>query len=242
MLLKTVLKTRDMKSKYLINVKKISHSKRNRTLTIYLAFLLLVALAIWLIIHFVYGAETKIVHSKASITKVGSSTTASNLTTYSASNFSFKMSSGWSRVAVQGSPYQLYEWQTGSGADYQTIDVFENSSTSNLAVNRVIIVSANGNQINVLGQPSDNCANFTNGHKTSTLSGYPAKWQGVAFNCNLNSTETDTVGISSAQSINNVSLTSPSGTKDNFYFLYTDHSLSPSYADFDSLLTTFTLQ
>lgn len=232
-----------MKAKYQVDVRRPNNQKRNRNLTFYLIIIVALLLLIFLVIHFFLLPNTKIKHSKTVISKVGSSTAStSSLQKYSASDFSFSMPPGWKPVTITNSPYHLYEWQYGSGENYQTIEIFEDSSVANLAVNKVIIVSANQSQISVLGPPSDNCANFTNGTKTNTLTGYPAKWMGVEFNCELNSTSTDTVGISSAQQINSVNLVSPTDAHHSFYFIYTDHSLSPDYSDFEQLLSTFVLQ
>jgi hypothetical protein len=230
-----------MKNKYQVNVKKISHQNRNRSLSIYSFLIILIIFLLWLVIHYFLLSNTKINHPKAVISKVSSSSLNTASQKYSASDFSFSMPTGWTKVTVSNSPYHLYEWQYGKGSDYRTVEIFEDSSVSNLAVNKVIIVSGNASQISVLGPPSDNCANFTKGAKTSTLTGYPAKWMGVDFNCDLNNPTADTVGISSAQAINSVNLISPTNAHHSFYFLYSDHSLSPNYSDFNELLTSFVL-
>lgn len=228
--------------KYQLNVRPVNRKKRNRSLLIYASLILFILLLIALTVKFLLLPKTKINHPKAVVSQVSATTETSNLKTYSAANFSFKMSPGWTSVAVKNSPYHLYEWQYGSGSNYQTIDIFEDSQTSNFAVNKVIIVEPSGNHISVLGPPSDNCANFTNGTKTSTQTGYPAKWMGVSFLCDLNTTTSDTIGISSAAQINSVTLTNSNNARHSFYFLYTDHAITPNYTDLNDLLDTFTLQ
>ncbi|HEY4963537.1 MAG TPA: PsbP-related protein [Candidatus Saccharimonadales bacterium] len=230
-----------MKKEYLINVKKKSHKKRNILLVVILiAIIILLLLGLYFAKKYIHS-NTKINQSKAQVSTYSGSANGS-LKTYSASDFSFQMPSGWTEVPLKNSEYNMFEWQTGTGAKYQTIQIFEDTIPANFAVNHVLIVQANQNQVTAIGSPSDNCQNFTNGHITSTQVGYPAKWQNVSFNCDLNNTLRDTVGTSSARAINSVTLVSPTNAHHSFFFLYTDHAVEANYGDFEQLISSFTLQ
>jgi hypothetical protein len=231
-----------MNKGYNVNTRKLSHRRRNRWMGLTVLMAILIAAAAVLAVYHFAHPNTKIKNTK-SVTTVISSLGSSSLTTYKASDFSFQMSPGWSLVPNSSNNlYTIYEWQTGQGENYETVQVFEDTIPSNFAVNHAIVVSASGNKLSVLGAPSDNCDTFTNGHTTNTQVGYPAKWQGAAFNCDLDNTERDTVGTTSTTTVNSVSLVSPTNAHHSFFFLYTDHALQPNYGDFEQLLNSFQLQ
>ena len=230
-----------MKKEYLINVKKKSNRRRNIILFIViLIVIILVLVGVYIVKKYIHP-NTKISGSKGQTTAYNGAA-AGQLKTYSANDFSFQMNSGWTEMSIKNSAYNIYQWQTGEGAKFQTIQIFEDTIPANFAVNHVLIVQANMNHLTAVGAPSDNCANFTNGHITSTQVGYPAKWQNISFNCDLNNTVRDTVGTSSLTAVNSVTMVSPTNAHHSFFFLYTDYAVQGNYGDFQQLINSFTLQ
>lgn len=227
-----------MKKDYIVNVRIINHRKRN-------IFVLIFAIAVAGIVSFsVYFAKndlpsnTKITQSRSVSSKYNSSPNGL-YQTYKTNNFTFQMSPGWSIDSRSGIANL---WQTGNGANYQTVQIFEDNIPTNFAVNHALVVTSEDNKLKAIGAPSDNCATFTNSKPAGQQQGSAAKWQGASFNCDLNNPERDTVGTTSAASINSVTLVSPKGDSHNFFFLYTDHAIQPNYGDFEELINSFKLQ
>jgi hypothetical protein len=198
-----------MWTKYHVNLRNrnAEPKRKKRYLIVWLLIILALIFLSWLFYRHYVHSDTKIGKSTKTTTSYKSPSTPSIYQTYKDSDFSFQMSPGWTEELPRpaNNLYNIYVWQNGTGANYETVSVYEDTIPTNFAVNHVIIVAANENKISVLSSPSDNCENFTNGQSTGTQNGYPAKWQGVAFNCDLTNTERDTVGISSAAAINTVS-------------------------------------
>jgi hypothetical protein len=183
-------------------------------------------------------------HPKVIITqaKAVSSTVvfASKTTHYTEPDFSIDLPNTFQEIPRPVGPYQSYTWETSdSGTDGQQVEIFEDTIPTQYAVNRMLVVEGEVDHVSMIGTASDNCSTFTKGTQ-SAAGGSPAKWQGVDFYCDQGNTERDTIGTSSAEGINTVTLLNQStGLKHKFFFTYTDHQINPDYTIFYNALTSF---
>jgi hypothetical protein len=152
-------------------------------------------------------------------------------------------------VTFQESPrpagsYNVYNWQrSDSGSDGELLAVYKDTIPVNYAVNRVLIVSGGTGQLVISGPVSDNCSTFTKG--TTIVNndfGVPAKWLDVSFLCDQFNKERDVIGTSSTESINTVTLTSPTTGQHKFFFTYTNQGVHPNYTVFEKALQSFRLK
>ena len=164
--------------------------------------------------------------------------------TYDEGIFTIQIPDDWQPAVGEKTPYLIYSWQSsGAASDTQLIQVYQDNVPQNLAVNRVLAVTANGNQVTTLGTVSDNCADFTKSSSPiATTAGTLAKWQGINFLCDLNNYERDVVGTISQDGINRVDLTGAISGTHAFFFTYTDHDINPDYSVFYNVISSFRLK
>jgi hypothetical protein len=91
---------------------------------------------------------------------------------------------------------------------------------------------------------SDVCLTFTGAPASSaqtaqSLPNQLAKWQGINFMCDLSNYNNNSVGTSSLQGINTVTLTGSTTGRHSFFFLYVDHNIQPDYSIFTNALKSF---
>lgn len=155
--------------------------------------------------------------------------------------FSMEVPSSWKAVtSLPASPYKIFRWQGTTVNDVQRwTDVYVDTIPDTFAVNHMTPIKANGSEISVLNDTSDNCANFTEAAQaTPKPATAPAKWSGIAFVCDIASTARDVVGTATAESGNAVGLSGASGSH-RYFFVYTDNSVTPDYSVFSRQLKSF---
>lgn len=155
--------------------------------------------------------------------------------------FGIDIPAGWERAPKQPGPYNIHAWQTSrNGSDGQLIQIFEDTIPVNYAVNRALIVEGQGTHLELKGEASDNCAEFTKGvSATPNQIGARAKWQGVDFLCDQANTTRDVIGTSSPDGINVVVLRTSTGVPHKYLFSYTNHGVSPDYSLFLNAVQSF---
>lgn len=164
---------------------------------------------------------------------------------YDEPNFTIELPSSWSVINRPKGQYTSYAWQSSNRVtDGQIIEIYEDTIPVNYAVNKVLVVTSNGDRVSHDGSVSDNCLSFTKNDKTVVYQvGTAARWKGVSFWCDQNNTQRDVVGTSSSDGVNVVILRNESsGNTHKYFFTYTNHAISPDYSPFYSAIESFRLK
>jgi hypothetical protein len=156
--------------------------------------------------------------------------------------FTVELPAGWQSVkSTADVNVPSYTYKSPS-ADGQELDVYIDNTPSNLAVNRVLVVSPAGPGLQY-GTVSDNCVNFTRPSGKDPGSEVAAgKWQGTNFICDLGNYERDLIGITSTDGLNDVTLTGPNAGTHQVFIDYTDNSINPDYSTLYNILSSFTFK
>ena len=160
--------------------------------------------------------------------------------------FAFDVPTTWKEQPVRDgtTPLPRTVWQ-GSVKDDRArwIDVYVDGIPSDLAINHLLPVEADGDRMSVIDTTSDNCVNFTDKATSSNRAGTaPAKWSGVSFLCDTGNYERDVVAIGSTEGLNTITLTGPVKGKHRILLVYTDNSPNPDYTLFALIVKSFRLQ
>jgi hypothetical protein len=140
--------------------------------------------------------------------------------------------------------YRAWQWQLKDAkiAAGRWVRVYEDTIPGDYAYNYLLPVSANGFSLTI-GSISGACSDFTTTAQThENSSGTIAavsKWQGVSFYCDYGRQTLQTVGTSSTEAINTVTLQNASGVKHKFFFLYQDNNINPDLGLLSTILATF---
>jgi len=154
-------------------------------------------------------------------------------------HFTIALPSDWKLASSATTPDVTYRFQsTLAHEEARWLDIYVDGVPASFGVNRVLAVKANGSQLLLDGDVSDNCASFTGPVTGQPATATPAKWQGVDFLCDLGNYIRDVVGTSSPEGPNTVTLTGTSGPH-HFFFAYTDNNASANYTIFTAALKTF---
>lgn len=158
---------------------------------------------------------------------------------FTEANFSFDLPSDWKKTAeLTTGPYHKYSYRaTMKNADNRFLDIYIDTLPLNLAVNKAVAVTASGDKL-THGEVSSNCDEFT---QQTTPKSYQlqARWDGVNFICDMNGTNRNVVGTSSAAAINSVTLQTAGQVKHSFFFVYEDDNYNPDYGIMYNMLDSF---
>lgn len=221
---------------------RMHHRRRNRRRLKLLAAAVLLVLVVGGMLFVRSLRPDTVLTQAAPVTK----TVASDHTTkhWDKDVFTIDLPSDWQFDGLQHSPYTIYHWHsTAKNADNRTLDIYQDSTPSRLAVNRLVPVQGSGDHLLVdSANVSDNCATFTPAAPAGAQPGVLAKWQGVAFLCDAANTTRNVVGTGAFDGLNTVNLTGPSSGKHHFFFTYTENNYQPNYTVFTEALTSFRLK
>jgi hypothetical protein len=219
---------------------RLGHQIRHRYRWYIVTLLLVIVLAIIGIIIFRHGLKTDTSLSQSKVITQYYSATGTDTMHVTAPTFSVYLPAGWKTASNAGSTYKAYSWQgTGDDVD-RRIDIYIDNLPTNLAVNRLLPVQVNDDQLEVIGSVSDNCTGFTTPTTQSATSGtVAAKWDGVNFICDVANYERDVVAIGSTEGVNTVTMVGPSTGSHNILLVYTDNSADPDYSIFTSIVESF---
>lgn len=195
--------------------------------------------AFWLALQFA-KPKTTLQQADAVVTRVAASN--DQLLTINNDDFSIELPVGFKQINRLTRPYNLYQFQKTNGAVAQTLEVYVDIIPQNFPVNRVVAVEAQGSQIAIPGEVSENCRDFTKSAGRVTAQGTPAKWEGIDFFCDLNNYQRNVVGISTTSGVNALELSNPAGTKRKIFLNYNDTSLDPRYDTFLQSLRSLRLK
>ncbi len=213
--------------------------KRNRSRFWLIFTVLFIIIAIATFAYFILSMQKTpvIKQSKAVVTKVSYQGKTKH---YNEGDFNIDIPTSWQLDPRPPYTYQSFTWSTVEKANGQQIEVFEDTIPENFAVNRALTISGEVDHIELNGPASDNCIKYTKDQVIAAgVHGVPARWQGIDFLCNRNTTSQDVIGTSSKDGINIVKLKSINGTPHTFFFTYSDNQMSPDYSVFYNALTSF---
>lgn len=155
--------------------------------------------------------------------------------------FSFKLPPDWKKTGeLTTGPYRKFSFQaTQKNADNRYLDIYLDAVPLNMAVNKVVAVEAEGQELSH-GMVSTNCIEFTQKIPGQFMA--PAKWDGVNFLCDTESTARNVIGTSSPGNVNKVELATVGSAKRALFFVYTDHNYNPDYGIFYDFLDSFSVK
>lgn len=225
---------------------RVGHRKRNyRTLLVIISLLLLAALAAGgVALKHAMQDTTAVIGESASVVKT---VEANTLPTRRVDEqlFVIDLPREWKLTSHETKPLS-YTWQ-GTLADdsARQLSLYIDDTPATMPVNRMLPVQGNHDHVDVIGQVSDNCADFTGApgdQSQQTLSGSQAKWGGIVFLCDMTNTARNVVGTSSQDGINKVIVTGNATGRHSLFFVYTDHTSNPDYSVLTSALQSFRLK
>lgn len=217
--------------------KRSTHTRRTATVAALLVLIVVLASGTWIAKHYL-KAETSLQQAPAMTHKVRLSGTKAE--TFEKPMFRIDLPHSWKEVAPLDTIHTPYSWRgTGDTARMRSLNIYVDDIPTDMAVNRMLPIQADGNKIDVLNAVSDNCAGFTGTSDKSSQTGTAsAKWSGVNFICDMGNKTRNVTGTSSPKGVNDVTITGHNGTH-QYFFVYTDNSSSPDYSIFTSALTSF---
>jgi hypothetical protein len=158
--------------------------------------------------------------------------------------FRLELPNDWVLYKKEDKPSKVYYFKaTQKNAGDRNLAIYIDADTKTYAVNRVVPVVAQNNKLGV-GQMSDNCTQFTGTGAPSAQAAQSqqdtvARWQNIAFLCDLSHANRNAIGVSSSEGVNQVTLNGETGGSHRYFMLYTDHNDRPDYAIFNELLASF---
>jgi hypothetical protein len=147
---------------------------------------------------------------------------------------------GWQPVAAPATT-DGFSWHGTAGRDAAIrLDVYIDRLPPSLAVNRLLPVRSAGDHLDITGEVSEPCNNFTDktpdSNKTGTAS---AKWKDVSFMCDLGNYERDAVAIGSTEGINTVTVSGTQAGDHRVLLVYTDNNISPDFSTLTNIVQSF---
>lgn len=217
------------------HVDKVTSRRRRRIVRtgFFLGFVALVLVGLW--VRRELRPQTVIHQTTPTSTYIGLLPTQP----YHLKTFQINLPKDWKQVTTP-TANAAYSWR-GATKDNsaRALDIYIDNIPANFAVNRMLPLTANGAGVQATGGVSNNCSTFTLANTTNPQTGIaPSKWDGIDFLCDMANYVRDVVGTSSAEGVNVLSVTGPSGTH-KYFFVYTDHSGEPSYDTFTAALQSF---
>lgn len=214
-------------------------NRKRRKLKWFIILLILIALGIGIYI-FLHSLKPKtaIKNAKPVITNIEST---DKLKEYNEPDFVVKIPESWQPVSRLSPAYNSYTWQVSeSGTAGQQLTIYEDSIPRNYALNRVVIVHAEGLSLASDSTASDNCIQYTiSGAPQYGEFGNLAKWQGVEFICDSRNDLRDVIGTSSTDGVNIVRVTGSTGTHSYLFTLDNQDNSSPDYNTLYTAIQTF---
>jgi len=154
-------------------------------------------------------------------------------------SFSMDLPADWKRLPPDlVGEYAMYKYQaTKKNADNRYLTVYVDRLPLTMPVSMEVAVQPNGQTL-THGNVSEECRNFTTPTTNNPQSNL-ARWDGVSFYCDMSTKAGTTVGTSSPDAINSVTLTSVGFTPHKFFFLYEDDNYNPDYGILYDMLNSF---
>lgn len=188
-------------------------------------------------------AETKISNAAPVTSKVTEDT---KLQTFTRGSFSIDLPEGWQFLSKQQNSQTIYRFRSMLPGDEgnRSLDVYEDSSLPNFAINRMIPVTTteDGGLVADGSEVSENCTAYTTGATTGRSEvGQLAKWQGIEFLCDMANPLRNVVGTGSDDGLNTVTLANQTGQQHRYFLTYTDNNSRPDFGIFVTAINSFRL-
>jgi hypothetical protein len=209
-------------------------------LFVFLLFLAIVAAAVFIISQMANNSTT-IVQSP-SVTQVVSDDEPTNH--YNEGLFSLDLPSNWKFTQhTRNSLYDIYTWQSQGEAANRQLDIYADTIPEKYKVNKILPVKSSDDGINMAGQISNNCTSFVHPTAVEKNAGVvAATYQGVRFLCDIGNPLRNVVGTGSVVSLNSISVTGKTQGAHNFFFVFTDRTITPKYDGLYKAIQTFTVK
>lgn len=213
--------------------KRIHRHKRARRNIIILIVLLAIAGLIWALFHLRVTPEQTIRNAPPVSTKY--SPEGSKKIDIDKPEFTMQLAVGWEEKDVaDGWKEPSYSFRSPS-ADARLLDIFLGEVPDRYALNRAIVVTAQGNGL-AYDVVSSNCTTYTDDSKVDNTGRILAKWQGVDFYCDAANPARAVVGTISKEGINTVKVSGPETGAHSVFIVYTDNNITPDYTTLYSIL------
>lgn len=210
-----------------------AHHRQKLYATLILLFAGLSIAGIWGATRY-FQPDTTLSSSEAIVRHVDVAKPATK--TITTATFTMDIPKSWRAVPSNLTPAAPNAWRgTGAQEAARSIEVYVDALPGSMAVNRLLPVHGNGDQLAVGDSISDNCTSFTDNSQVDKKTGTAlAKWSGVNFYCDAANYERNVIGTGSPEAINSVTLKGKQSGGHRYFFVYTDNSAEPD----DTLLTT----
>lgn len=151
--------------------------------------------------------------------------------------FRLELPSGWREITNnKDSPTAPKFSFRSPSSQAQMLDLYIDYTPVNMAVNRAIAVSAQGDGL-AYDNVSENCTTFTDSSLKNPQTGNaPAKWQTTNFICDMANYARAVVGTMSTDGINQVTVTGATAGTRKVFITYTDNNISPNYSTLYEIL------
>lgn len=219
------------------------HKHKRRWRWAVLAFVILVSLAGGLIAYDLYRGRSQQQTGKPKISELV--VNGGPKITIDEPSFVMQLPADWREVGRVNSQTEYgITWQaTKPKEDNRFITVYVDKIPRAKAYNRLLPVEAVGTSLRH-GTISDNCAAYTEGGAIDANAALKAKetlakWEEVAFMCDLPKVFDNVIGTSSKEGINLVTVSGPQGGTHKYFFIYTDHNIHPNYDIFIDSIKSF---
>lgn len=216
--------------------KQIHRHRRLQRIAIVILLALLFAVLVYWLMH-LQIAPTATIRNDTPVSKNYTSSQAAKVAV-DKPEFKMELPAGWTERKVTVSPTgPRYTFAAPAGESI-VLDVYIDNPPTNLAINKAIVVSAQGNGLSH-DYVSENCVTFTDPKYKNPQTGFaPARWQELNFICDMASPNRQVVGTISRDGINQVNITGASGATHKIFFTYTDNNITPSYYTLYDILTS----
>lgn len=210
------------------------HRRGYRAVGIVIMVLLFAAIVYWLM-HLRIAPEANI-RNAAPVSKSYQTGVAAKVT-IDKPLFSLELPKDWHEVATdKNSPTAPKFSFSGTSAQAQMLDMYIDNPPVNMAVNRAVIVSGQGDGLSY-DSVSDNCATFTEASLKNPQTGNaPARWQATHFICDMANQTRALVGTMSTEGVNQVTITGPTVGAHKIFITYIDNNINPNYSTFYDIL------
>lgn len=213
--------------------KRIHHHRGIRRTILLIVSLLLFGLIIYALFHIRITPKQDIQNSPPVSTNYNATEAAK--VAVDKPELKMELPSGWREISYAKSPTAPRYGFKSPSAQAQQLELYIDNPPVNMAVNKVIAVSASDNGIG-FDAVSENCTTFTGQASQGKTGGVPAKWRGLDFICDVGNYQRAVVGIISKDGMNQLKITGPAIGEHKFFLTYTDNNNNPDYSIFANIL------